>query len=33
MKDFEMSQEQLTELLNACKPTPVMAKESRRRNR
>lgn len=24
MKDFEMSQEQLEEIYNACKPTPVM---------
>jgi len=24
MKNFEMTQEQLNELMNACKPTPVM---------
>lgn len=24
MKDFEMTQEQLDELMDACKPTPVM---------
>jgi len=24
MKNFEMTQKQLDELLNACKPTPVM---------